>query len=54
MLEIFFYLKYDSVYFYDRKSEEISLYNEEIESLGDESIGSVVEYSDVDEDRVYI
>lgn len=38
--------KHDSVYYHDRKSEET-------ESSGDESTGSVVEHSDVDEDHAH-
>lgn len=45
--------KHDSVYFHDRKSEETPSHNEETESSGDESTGSVVEHSDVDEDRAH-
>ena len=50
MQETLSHPKHDSVYFHDRKSEETPLGNEETESSGDESTGSVVEHSDVDED----
>ena len=40
--------KHDSVYF--RKTEETQPHNEESESSGDESTGSVVEHSDADEE----
>ena len=45
--------KHDSVYFHDRKTEETPSRSEETESSGDESTGSVVEHSDVDEDRAH-
>lgn len=50
MQEALSHPKHDSVYFHDRKSEETPSRNEETESSGDESTGSVVEHSDVDED----
>ena len=40
--------KHDSVYFL--KNEETQLHNEETESSGDESTGSVIEHSDADEE----
>ena len=45
--------KHDSVYFHDRKSGETPSRNEESESSGDESTGSVVEHSDIDEDHAH-
>ena len=45
--------KHDSVYFHDRKSGETPSRSEETESSGDESTGSVVEHSDVDEDHAH-
>ena len=45
--------KHDSVYFL--KNEETQLHNEETESSGDESTGSVIEHSDADEeDRAHL
>ena len=48
--------KHDSVYFHDHKKEEkeeAQSPHEETESSGDESTGSVVEHSDVDEDHTH-
>ena len=53
MQETLSHPKHDSVYFHDRKSEETPSHNEESESSGDESTGSVVEHSDVDEDHAH-
>ena len=53
MQETLSHPKHDSVYFHDRKSEETPSHNEESESSGDESTGSVVEHSDIDEDHAH-
>ena len=44
--------KHDSIFFRDRKSEEMQSH-EESESSADESTGSVVEHSDADEDHAH-
>lgn len=46
--------KHDSVFFHDHKKQETQSPHEETESSGDESTGSVVEHSDVDEEHAQL